>query len=77
MSKNVNIKMYRTIIVLVVLYGRETLHLRPREEQKLNLFHSRLLLRLLGATGDGVTRLCKNWHNQKLHNFCTFHEILL
>ena len=36
--KNLKIKIYRTIILLVVLYGCETLSLTLRKERKLRVF---------------------------------------
>jgi len=44
LSKNVKIRVYRTIILLVVLYGFETLILR--EERKLKRFENRVLRRI-------------------------------
>ena len=38
LSKNLKIKIYRNIILPVVLYGCETLSLTLREERKLRLF---------------------------------------
>jgi hypothetical protein len=48
LSKNVNIKMYRTIILPVVLYGCETLSLTLREDCKLEVSENRMLRRLFG-----------------------------
>jgi len=41
--KNTKIKMYRTIILPVVLFGRSA-----REEQRLQVFENRLLRRIFG-----------------------------
>jgi hypothetical protein len=38
LSKNVKIRIYKTIIFLVVLYGCETLYLTLREEERLRVF---------------------------------------
>ena len=40
LSKNLKIKIYRTIISLVVLYGCETWSLTLREEGKLRVFEN-------------------------------------
>jgi hypothetical protein len=55
LSKNVNIKIYRTIILPVVLYGCETLSLTLREEHRLRVFENRVLRRIFGTKRDEVT----------------------
>jgi len=50
LSKNLKIKMYRTIILPVVLYGCETWSLTLREECRL-----RVLRRVFGPKRDEVT----------------------
>jgi hypothetical protein len=46
LSKNLKIKIYRSIIFLVVLYGCETWSLTLREERKLRVFENRVLRNL-------------------------------
>ena len=46
LSKNLKIKVYRTIIVSVVLYGCETWSLTLREERRLRVFENRVLRRI-------------------------------
>ena len=48
LSKNLNIKIYRTIILPVVLYGCEAWSLTVREEHKLRAFENRVLRRIFG-----------------------------
>jgi hypothetical protein len=50
-SKNVKVRMYKTIIFPVVLYGSETLYLTIREEHKLRVFENRVLRRIYGPRG--------------------------
>jgi hypothetical protein len=51
LSKNLKIKIYRTIILPVVLYGCETWSLTLREERKLRVFENMMLKRIdLGGT---------------------------
>ena len=52
LSKNVNIKIYRTIIVPVVLYGCETWSLTMTEERRLRVCENRALRKLFGPEGD-------------------------
>jgi hypothetical protein len=49
LSKNVKIKIYRTIIFPVVLYGCETWSLTLREECRLRVFENRVLRRIFGS----------------------------
>jgi len=46
LSKNLKIKIYRTIILPVVLYGYETWLLILREERKLRVFENMVLRRI-------------------------------
>ena len=48
LSKNFKIKIYRTIIFPVVLYGYETWSLTMREERRLRMFENRVLRRVFG-----------------------------
>ena len=48
LSKNLKIKMYRTMILPVVLYGCETWLLTLREESRLRVFENRVLRRIFG-----------------------------
>jgi len=55
LSKNVEIKIYRIIILPVVLYGCETLSLTLRKERKLRVFENMVLRRIFGPRRDDVT----------------------
>jgi len=55
LSKNLKIKMYRTIILPVVLCGCETWLLTLREERRLRVFENRVLRRIFGPKRDLVT----------------------
>jgi len=55
LSKNLKIKIYRTIILPVVLYGCETWSLTLLEERKLSVFENRVLRRIFGPRRDEVT----------------------
>jgi len=56
LSKNLKIKIYRTIILPVVLYVCETWSPTLREERRLRLFENRVLRRIFGPKRDEVTR---------------------
>jgi hypothetical protein len=53
LSKNTNIKIYRTMIVPVVLCGCETWSVTLREEHRLRVFENRVLRGNLGLRGTG------------------------
>ena len=55
LSKNLKIKIYRTIILPVVLYGCETWSLTLREECRLRVFENRVLRRVFRPKRDEVT----------------------
>jgi len=54
-SKNVKVKMYRTSVFPVVLYGCETWSVTLREEHRLTAFKNRVLRKIFGLKGDDVT----------------------
>jgi hypothetical protein len=54
LSKNIKIKIHKTIILLVVLYGFETWSHTLREEQRLRVFENRVLRRMFGPKRDDV-----------------------
>jgi hypothetical protein len=53
-SKHLKIKIYRIIILSVVLYGCETWPLTMREELRLRVFENRVLMRIFGHKRDDV-----------------------
>jgi hypothetical protein len=55
LSKNVKVRIYKTIILPVVLYGCKTWSLTLKEEHNLRLFENRVLRRIFGPKRDGVT----------------------
>jgi len=63
LSKNLKIKIYRTIILPVVLYGCETWSFTMRGERKLRLFEN-MVLRIFGPRKDEVTGEWRRLHNE-------------
>jgi hypothetical protein len=63
----VKIKIYKTIILPVVLYGCETLYLTLREEHRLKVFENRVLRRIFGPKRDEVTGGWRKLYNEELH----------
>jgi hypothetical protein len=62
------IKIYKTIILPVLLYGCETLSLTLREEHRLRVFKNRVLSRIFGPKRDEVTGGWRKLHNEELHS---------
>jgi len=56
LSKHLNVKIYRTIILPVVLYGCETWSLTLREECRLRVFENRVLRIIFGPKGHRGVR---------------------
>ena len=68
LSKNLKIKIYRTIILPVVLYRCETWPLTLREERKLRVFENMVLRRIFGLRRDEVTGEWRRLHNEELND---------
>jgi hypothetical protein len=66
LSKNLKIKIYRTIILPVVLYGCENWSLTLREVRRLQVFENRVLTRIFGPKRDEVTGEWRKLHNEEL-----------
>jgi hypothetical protein len=72
----VKVRIYKTIILPVVLYGCETWALTVREEHKLRVFENRVLRRIFGPKMDGVTGGWRKLHNEELHNLYSSPSII-
>jgi len=77
LSKNLKIKIYRKIILPVVLYGRETWSLPLREERRLRVFENRVLRRIFGPKRDEVTGERRKLHNEELNHLDSSPNIVL
>ena len=67
-SKNLKIKLYRTMILSVVLNGCETWSLTLREERKLRVFENMMLRGIFGPRRDEVTGEWRRLHNKELND---------
>jgi hypothetical protein len=76
LSRNVKIKIYKTIILPVVLYGCKTLSLTLREEYRLRVFESRVLRRIFEPKRDEVTGGWRKLHNEELHGLYSSSSIV-
>jgi hypothetical protein len=76
LSRNVKVKIYKNIVLPVVLYGYETWSLTLREEHRLRVFENRVLRRVFGPKRDEVTREWRKLHNEELHNLYSSPDII-
>jgi hypothetical protein len=67
-SINLKIRVYRVIILPVVLYGCETLSLTLREEHRLRVFEDRVLRKIFGLKRDEVTGEWRKLHKEELRD---------
>ena len=76
LSKNSRIKLYRIIILPVVLYGCETWSLTLREERRLRVFENRVSRRIFGPKRDDVTGEWRKLHIEELNDLYSSPNIL-
>jgi hypothetical protein len=65
--KKLKIKIYKTVILPVVLYGCETWSLTLREEHRLRVFENRVLRRIFGPKRE-EDRSWRKLHNDELRS---------
>jgi len=71
-----DVKIYRNVILPVVLYGCETLSLTLREERRLRVFENRVLRRVFGPKGDEATGEWRKLHNEELSDLYSLPNIV-
>jgi hypothetical protein len=76
LSKKLKIKIYRIIILPVVLYGCETWSLTLRDERRLRVFEKRVLRRVFGHKRDEVTEEWRKLHNEELSDLYSLPNIV-
>jgi len=76
LSKNLKIKIYRTIFLPVVLCGCETWSLTLREERRLRVFENRVLRRIFGPKRNEVTGEWRKLHNEELRDLYSLPNIV-
>jgi hypothetical protein len=74
LSKNLKIKIHKTIILPVGLYGCETWPVTLREERRLRVFQYRVLRRVFGPKKDRVTGEWSKLHNEELNDLYSLHQ---
>ena len=76
LSRKLKIKIYRTIILPVVLYGCETWSLTLREERRLRVFENRVLRRVFWPKRDKITGEWRKLHNEELSDLYSLPNIV-
>jgi hypothetical protein len=74
LSKNLKIRIYKTIILPVALYRCETWSLTLREEHRLRVFENRVLRRIFGPKRDEVTGDGENYITRRFM-ICTLRQV--
>jgi hypothetical protein len=75
LSKNLKIRIYKTIILPVILYGCETWSLTLREEHRLRVFENKVLRRIFGPKRVEVTGGWRKLHDE-LHDLYSSPSII-
>jgi len=76
LSKNLKIKIYRTINLPVVLYGYETWSPTLREEGRLRVYQNRMMRRIFGPKRDVGTEEWRKLHNEELNELYSLPNVI-
>ncbi|KAJ4427971.1 hypothetical protein ANN_23984 [Periplaneta americana] len=76
LSKNLKVRIYKTVILPVLLYGCETWTLTLREEHRLSVFENKVLRKIFGAKRDEVTGEWRKLHKAELHALYSSPDII-
>ncbi|KAJ4431153.1 hypothetical protein ANN_19748 [Periplaneta americana] len=76
LSKNLKVRIYKTVILPVVLYDCGTWTLNLREEHRLRVLENKVLRKIFGAKRDEVTGEWRKLHNTELHALYSSPDII-
>jgi hypothetical protein len=76
LSSSVKIKIYKNMILPVVLYGSESWSITLREECRLRFFGNRVLRRILGPKSVEVTGEWRRLHEKELYALYSSADII-
>jgi hypothetical protein len=76
LSKNLKIRIYKTIILPAVLYGCETWSLTLREGYRLRVLENKVLRRIFGPKRDEVTGEWRKLHDEELQDLYSAPSII-
>jgi hypothetical protein len=77
LSKNLENKIYKILILPIVLYGYEIWSFTPREEHRLRVFENRILRRIFLNKRNELVGGWRKLHNERSFITCMLHQILL
>jgi hypothetical protein len=69
-------RIYKSIILPVVLYGFETWSLTLREQHRMRMYVNRVLRRIFGPKRDEVTGEWRKLHNEELRDLYSSPSII-
>ena len=72
LSKNIKIKIYRSIIFPVVLYGNEISSVIMTENHGLKVYEDRALRKIFGRKRDKIVEEWRRLHNEEIYDLCYF-----
>ncbi|KAJ4437682.1 hypothetical protein ANN_17827 [Periplaneta americana] len=76
LSKNLKVRIYKTVTLPVVLHGCETWTPTLREEQRLRVFENKVLRKIFGAKRNEVTGEWRKLHNEELQALYSSPDII-
>ena len=68
LSKNIKLKIYKTVVLPVIFYGCETWTLTLREEKRLQVFENKVLRKIFGPKSEEQTGEWRRLHNGELRD---------
>jgi hypothetical protein len=68
MSKNLKIRIYKTLILPIILYGCETWSLTLTEDYRVRVFENRVLRRIFGPKRNEVMGVWRELHKEVVHD---------
>jgi hypothetical protein len=76
LSKNIKIKLYKTVILPAVLYGCEAWPLTLKEEHRPTGFKNRMLKKMSGPKRDKVIGERRRLHSKELYDLYSSPNII-
>jgi hypothetical protein len=77
LSKNIKFRIYKSVILSLVVYGNETWSLTLREEHRPRVFENRVLRRIFGPKRGEVTGGWRKLYNEELHKLYSSPSIMI
>jgi hypothetical protein len=75
-SRKLKLKLYRTVILPVILYGCESWSTTLADEHKLRVFENKVLRKIYGPKRDEITGEWRRLHNEELHELYDSPDII-